>query len=91
MWKSFAVTSALLAQHVSAQGMLRFGCSQLVIERVDPIVEPGAGPSAHTHQVVGGNSFNLTVRRHSSLPLSPLPPSLSTSTCLRVCTDILFN
>ena len=42
--------------------MLRFGCSQLVIERADPIVNPGMTPSAHTHQIVGGNSFNFSVR-----------------------------
>ncbi|KAK0639835.1 hypothetical protein B0T16DRAFT_440164 [Cercophora newfieldiana] len=41
--------------------MLRFGCSQLVIERTDPIVQPGVSPSAHTHQIVGGNSFNVTM------------------------------
>lgn len=55
---------ALVARrvHVAAQGnMLRFGCSQLVIERTDPIVQPGVSPSAHTHQIVGGNSFNVTV------------------------------
>jgi len=65
-WKSIAATAALLAHQVSAQpgmpGMLRFGCSQLVIERADPIVNPGMNPSAHTHQIVGGNSFNFSVR-----------------------------
>ena len=56
---------AFLTHHATAQfkgRLLRFGCSQLVIERVDPIVNPGISPSAHTHQVVGGNSFNATVR-----------------------------
>lgn len=65
MCKSLAVASALLVQEVLAQSMLRFGCSQLVIERSDPIVNPGMNPSAHTHQVVGGNSFNITVRCRS--------------------------
>lgn len=70
MWKIFAVSAALLVQDALAQGLfLRFGCSQLVIERVDPIVEPGVNPSAHTHQIVGGNSFNITVWSGSS----PLP------------------
>ncbi|KAH8900759.1 hypothetical protein GQ53DRAFT_776463 [Thozetella sp. PMI_491] len=41
--------------------MIRFGCSQLVIERLDPLVSPGAAPSPHLHQIVGGNSFNTTM------------------------------
>ncbi len=56
-----AAAAALLVQQALAQGMLRFGCSQLVIERADPIVNPGMTPSSHTHQVVGGNSFNASV------------------------------
>jgi len=59
-WKALAAT-ALLAHDVSAQNMLRFGCSQLVIERADPLVTPGESPSPHTHQIVGGNSFNISV------------------------------
>ncbi len=35
-------------------GLLRFQCSQLVIERLDPLVAPGALPSSHLHQIVGG-------------------------------------
>jgi len=54
--------AALAIGHASAQGdSLRFGCSQLVIERSDPIVSPGMNPSPHTHQIVGGNSFNFTM------------------------------
>ncbi|PSN74520.1 hypothetical protein BS50DRAFT_605984 [Corynespora cassiicola Philippines] len=41
--------------------MLRFGCSQLVIDRIDPLVQPGMTPSAHLHQIVGGNSFNASM------------------------------
>jgi len=41
---------------------LRFGCSQLVVERSDPLVTPGMLPSPHMHQIVGGNSFNFSVR-----------------------------
>lgn len=59
-WKSLAA-GALLGQTASAQNMLRFGCSQLTIERADPLVNPGQAPAAHTHQIIGGNSFNLTV------------------------------
>ena len=48
-------------QNVNVGKLLRFACSQLIIERTDPIVQPGVVPSAHTHQIVGGNSFNATV------------------------------
>jgi hypothetical protein len=70
IWGYFAA-GWLLAQHAATQNvnvgrLLRFACTQLVIERTDPIVNPGMNPSAHTHQVVGGNSFNVTVR--SSIP-----------------------
>lgn len=62
--------AALLVQDATAQrggnslgssDFLRFGCSQLVVERTDPLVNPGMAPSPHMHQVVGGNSFNITV------------------------------
>lgn len=67
------LTSVLLIHHhVAAQftppdgccataAMLRFECSQLVIERTDPLVEPGRVQSSHNHQIVGGNSFNVTM------------------------------
>jgi len=67
LWKRL-VGAALVAQHGAAQNvnvgrLLRFACSQLVIERTDPLVNPGMNPSTHVHQIVGGNSFNVTVRR----------------------------
>lgn len=40
---------------------LRFQCSQLVVDRIDPLVNPGSVPSPHLHQIVGGNSFNNTL------------------------------
>lgn len=49
------------SQNVIVGKLLRFACSQLVIERTDPLVNPGLSPSPHTHQIVGGNSFNVTV------------------------------
>lgn len=67
-WKALAL--ALLVEHGYSQGfpvpsgipaMLRFQCSQLVIERLDPLVSPGSIPSPHLHQIVGGNSFNATM------------------------------
>lgn len=65
-------SALLLHHHVAAQftppdgccataAMLRFECSQLVIQRTDPLVEPGRVQSSHNHQIVGGNSFNVTM------------------------------
>jgi hypothetical protein len=57
-WKTLAL--ALLVGYGSGQGtapMMRFECSQLVVERLDPLVNPGSVPSPHLHQIVGGNSF----------------------------------
>ncbi|KAF2175975.1 hypothetical protein K469DRAFT_608818 [Zopfia rhizophila CBS 207.26] len=80
-WQSLAL-AALLAQDASAQqsslgssGFIRFGCSQLVVERTDPLVNPGVNPSPHMHQVVGGNSFNITMD-----PNTIDPPKTSTCT-----------
>ncbi|KAK4222136.1 hypothetical protein QBC38DRAFT_504296 [Podospora fimiseda] len=50
-----------LSQNINVGRLLRFSCSQLVIERTDPLVNPGMIPSPHTHQIVGGNSFNATM------------------------------
>ncbi|KAH7416742.1 hypothetical protein BKA64DRAFT_768408 [Cadophora sp. MPI-SDFR-AT-0126] len=41
--------------------MLRFGCSQIIIDRVDPLVNPAQIPSPHMHQIVGGNAFNASI------------------------------
>lgn len=60
---------------VRAQNMLRFACSQLTVERLDPIVFPGTVYSPHVHQVVGGNSFNATMD-----PAGHDPAALSTCT-----------
>ncbi|KAG9232511.1 hypothetical protein BJ875DRAFT_404779 [Amylocarpus encephaloides] len=61
------VSFAALAQAVPQAGgfgsstMLRFGCSQIVIDRIDPLVNPDQLPSPHMHQVVGGDMFNVTI------------------------------
>jgi hypothetical protein len=61
-WATFTAVAALLAQNVNAQGnMLRFACSQLVVERTDPLVNPGMKYTPHLHQIVGGNSFNVSM------------------------------
>ena len=44
-----------------SQAYLRFGCATLSVQRLDPLVEPGVVPSAHLHQIVGGNAFNATM------------------------------
>jgi Domain of unknown function (DUF1996) len=53
---------SLLLQASLSQAALRFGCSTVSIQRLDPIVEPGNVPSAHIHQIVGGNAFNATMK-----------------------------
>jgi hypothetical protein len=70
-----SLVPALAVQLATAQELMRFGCSQLVIDQIDPLVEPGNLPSAHMHQVVGGNSFNA-----SMTPSSHDPPTVSTCT-----------
>ncbi|KAF1978751.1 hypothetical protein BU23DRAFT_586647 [Bimuria novae-zelandiae CBS 107.79] len=55
-----------LASHISA--LIRFQCSQLVVERLDPLVTPGQVPSPHVHQIVGGNSFNSTMEPSKDMP-----------------------
>ncbi len=49
-----------LALAAPASALLRFGCSQLVVERLDPLVNPGANPSPHLHQIIGGVSVQYT-------------------------------
>lgn len=44
-----------LLAHVHA-GLLRFGCAQLTVQRLDPLVNPGSNPSPHLHQIIGGVS-----------------------------------
>ncbi|KAL2270793.1 hypothetical protein VTJ83DRAFT_164 [Remersonia thermophila] len=44
-----------------AHALLRFGCSKLTIQRLDPLVTPGQNPSPHLHQIIGGNSFNVSM------------------------------
>ncbi|KAF4633041.1 hypothetical protein G7Y89_g5087 [Cudoniella acicularis] len=55
--------------------MLRFGCAQAVIDRLDPLVNPGLIPSPHVHQIVGGNAFN------ASMPSTDISNGASCTTC----------
>ena len=70
---------------ISAQqaAMMRFACSQLVVERLDPLVSPGIIGSPHTHQIVGGNSFNATM-----VPLSHDLAAQSTCTSCTFSEDL---
>ncbi|KAI2619834.1 hypothetical protein GGS26DRAFT_320916 [Hypomontagnella submonticulosa] len=58
-----------------SNSLVRFGCSQVVIERLDPLVNPGANPSPHLHQIVGGNAFN------ASIPSTDVSSLASCTTC----------
>lgn len=85
-----AAVAALFVRDALGQGvpsgccataaMMRFSCSQLVIERLDPLVNPGLLGSPHNHQIVGGNSFNATMT-----PVTNDPSVTST------CTSCTFN
>jgi hypothetical protein len=70
-----SIAALAAAQLAAAQELMRFGCSQLTIDRIDPLVNPGSLPSPHVHQVIGGNSFNV-----SMTPESLDPPKASTCT-----------
>jgi hypothetical protein len=56
--KSFTAALALIAP---VQAGLRFSCSTLTIQRLDPVVQPGVTPSSHLHHIVGGNAFNANM------------------------------
>jgi hypothetical protein len=60
-----AGATALFAHQAAAQfaqaAMMRFQCNRLVVERLDPLVNPGMLQTPHLHQIVGGNSFNATM------------------------------
>jgi len=53
--------AAAIALVAPVQAGLRFPCSTLTIQRLDPVVEPGSIPAAHVHHIVGGNAFNATM------------------------------
>lgn len=84
-WKILTIALAMSLQDVcnaaptaanekrqSSAALMRFECSKLVIERLDPLVQPGINPSVHLHQIVGGNSFtaNMSSVAHDPAALS---------------------
>jgi hypothetical protein len=52
--KSETILALLGLLTPSHAGLLRFGCAQLTVQRLDPLVNPGANPSPHLHQIIGG-------------------------------------
>lgn len=56
-WNSLVALTLVAPSHA----LIRFGCSQLVVDRLDPLVNPGVAPSPHLHQIIGGNSFNTSM------------------------------
>lgn len=50
-WGSIAGAALAAAP---AHALLRFYCSQLVVERLDPLVNPGQVGTPHVHQIIGG-------------------------------------
>jgi hypothetical protein len=62
LWHTLVFAAAVEAQGgFAGLNHLRFGCSQIVVERIDPLVNPGMIPTPHMHQVVGGNAFNASM------------------------------
>ncbi|RYC63226.1 hypothetical protein CHU98_g2999 [Xylaria longipes] len=61
----------------NALALLRFSCSQLVVERLDPLVNPGVTGSPHLHQIIGGNAFQPSMNP-SSLDI---PSEATCTTC----------
>ena len=55
------LNSAMIEARQGGVTMLRFGCRQVVLDRLDPLVNPGQIPSTHVHQIVGGNAFNASM------------------------------
>ncbi|KAI0024242.1 hypothetical protein F4780DRAFT_768894 [Xylariomycetidae sp. FL0641] len=62
----------------NALALLRFSCSQLVVERLDPLINPGMVGSPHLHQVIGGNAFQPDMTPDS---LPDIPSTASCTTC----------
>ncbi|KLU89850.1 hypothetical protein MAPG_08819 [Magnaporthiopsis poae ATCC 64411] len=60
--KHTAILTVALGLSAPASALLRFGCSQLTVQRLDPLVNPGETPSTHLHQIIGGNSFQPSMQ-----------------------------
>ncbi|KAG9185921.1 hypothetical protein G6011_07252 [Alternaria panax] len=65
-----------------AHALIRFRCLQLVVDRLDPLVELVNASSAHLHQIIGGNFFvpDMSPDAHD-------PPAMSTCTTCQPADD----
>ncbi|RDL36013.1 uncharacterized protein BP5553_06625 [Venustampulla echinocandica] len=60
---------ALALSATSVHAMLRFSCSQLVVDRLDPLVNPGAvGSLICTRLLEECNAFNTSMHPENDLP-----------------------
>ncbi|KAF2841083.1 hypothetical protein M501DRAFT_991011 [Patellaria atrata CBS 101060] len=68
-WNAIVATLGLFAP---TSALLRFGCARLTVQRLDPLVNPGSNPSPHLHQIIGGDSFNVSMdpKTHDLVGLS---------------------
>jgi len=60
---------------------LKFSCASLVIDRIDPLADPGVLGTPHLHQIMGGNAFNATMDPSTD------PAALSTCTSCTMTED----
>lgn len=60
-----AALVAALGLLAPSDALLRFGCAKSSVQRLDPLVNPGVNPSPHLHQIIGGNSFNISMSPES--------------------------
>jgi len=64
-WRTVLVVGGFAA---NVHALLRFSCSGMVVDRLDPLVNPGVVGSPHLHQIVGGNSFAPSMDPNDDLP-----------------------
>lgn len=60
-WNSLVALALVAPSHA----LIRFGCSQLVVDRIDPLVNPGLAPSPHLHQIIGGVSHSCLHKNYA--------------------------
>jgi hypothetical protein len=60
LWTALNVLALLGAANAQTAHMMRFACSKLVVERLDPLVNPGLIGTPHVHQIVGGKWKDLS-------------------------------
>ena len=54
--------NGLMARQFAQAAMMRFQCSELVYDRIDPLVQPGIAPSTHMHQVSSKKTLPIPLR-----------------------------